>query len=204
MIRPAASGLAALALLALTPPAHAAPVLWDFEATSCTVVYGASFGGCSTTQQYPAPLATLTLNGPDSSGTAVWEPEDPFAPRLPVYTGDGFAFAFAGLPTIDPAFTGPSYGECIGPHDICDFDMSWTETAGQLTAVNINVDGFTNSGDFQLTHALIGSDDNFPGFGCVASGCEVTGYWTDAVPEPASWPVMNSSWSSIRAKSVLT
>jgi hypothetical protein len=60
-------------MLALASPAHAAPVVWDFEATSCTVVYGASFGGCDPAQQYPALLATLTLPGPDSSGSAVWD-----------------------------------------------------------------------------------------------------------------------------------
>jgi hypothetical protein len=86
-------------------------------------------------------------------------------------------------------FTPPSCGECIGPHDICDFDLSWTEVAGQLTAVNLNVDGFTNSGDFFLDRALIGSDDRYPGFGCTLVACEVTGFWTNVpapVPEPMS------------------
>jgi hypothetical protein len=64
--------LACIFGLLTTERVAAAPVTWNFEATSCAIIYPAlPFGGCSPTQQYPALLATLTLDGPDSSGSAV-------------------------------------------------------------------------------------------------------------------------------------
>ena len=62
----------------------AAPVSWDFVATSC--------GGCIPRlgQQYPFELASLTLSGPDSSGLASYNPIDPF--EQITLTGDSFSF----------------------------------------------------------------------------------------------------------------
>jgi hypothetical protein len=93
----------------------------------------------------------------------------------PVYTGDSFAFTVpSALPSIQPltpAFTGSS--QCSGGHDICDFDISWSETAGQLTAVQITFDSFDDSIDLGLTRGQTASDNVLGG--CVTSQCAVAG-----------------------------
>jgi hypothetical protein len=58
--------------LLTTERVAAAPVTWDFVATSCTAVIPNPPFGCVATQHYPALVATLTLAGPDSSGSAFW------------------------------------------------------------------------------------------------------------------------------------
>jgi hypothetical protein len=53
------------------------PVTWDFIATSCGgAVANVRLGqyGCDSRQQYPFVLASLTLSGSDSSGSAAYTP----------------------------------------------------------------------------------------------------------------------------------
>jgi hypothetical protein len=184
---------------------EAAPVTWDFVANSCSTFSGT---GCDPKQQYPALIATLTLTGPDSSGSAVWGGDGP-----PAFTGDGFSLDFSsGYRPLTSAFAGnpTPFGECEAPREICSFDLSWSETAGVLGAVDILVNGFNDSlgevgvgvgGTFGLTGGLIGTDDTYfgafgPGLainpfsGCSAGVCNVTGSWVNAslltAPEPGS------------------
>jgi MYXO-CTERM domain-containing protein len=112
----------------------------------------------------------------------------------PVYTGDSFAFTVpSALPSIQPltpAFTGSS--QCSGGHDICDFDISWSETAGQLTAVQITFDSFDDSIDLGLTRGQTASDNVLGG--CVTSQCAVAGFWQSnlLLSEPGSAALLAS------------
>jgi hypothetical protein len=186
------------ALVALTyHPAHAT-VVWDFEATSCTLSYGTN--GCSPTQQYPALFATLTLPGPDSSGSAVWTGGLDSQVFPPVYTGDAFTLDWNGngrYPQISSNFPqnfrgggGPLH-TCSSGDDICDFNISWTEVGGQLTAIYITIDGFNDSLDVVFDTATIASDDTYSalGFsGCDLSNCTIIGFWVDSPSSPATVP----------------
>ena len=178
----------------------ASPITWDFYVTSCTDTGG--YGrGCDPTRQYPALLATLTLTGPDSSGSAVWDGTTPA-----VYTGDSFAFDFGIYRTISSGSTGSLNNmACIGAHDICGFDLSWSETGGQLDAVSVDVNGFHDTigdgyvpgGGFGLSGGLVASDNSI--VGCVQSQCTVPGYWTDtplvtAAPEPGDLALLASAF----------
>ena len=177
----------------------AAPVTWDFYATSCTTeIFSTGIGGCDPKQQYPVLLSSLTLAGPDSSGSAVW---DGFPNMPPVYSGDSFVLAFLG-PPLSPSFAGSM--QCAGGDEICDFDLSWSETGGQLDTVSINVDEYHNSlgatflgAPLGLAGGIIATDNNFAP--CINGGtCRVTGYWTDvplvAAPEPGSLALMASAF----------
>jgi hypothetical protein len=174
--------LAAIAMAFAAPvTARATPVTWSFHQTSCV-------SGSAIPCVPPSPnfvLATLTLLGPTSQGSAAWD-----GMTAPMFSGDDFVFAFAfeaGYRLISQAFSQPP---CDGGHQICDFDISWKEAAGQLTAVNIAVDGFHDSfGDpkpIGLTTGSIASDNVYGG--CQETQCDVTGFWQSdlAVPEPTS------------------
>ena len=79
----------------------AAPVTWDFIATSCSaaVAFTPVGGGCDPAQQYPLVVATLTLDGPDSSGNAgVQGLGGPPAPPSP--SGAPFAFDLVAAQTF--------------------------------------------------------------------------------------------------------
>jgi hypothetical protein len=79
---------------------------------------------------------------------------------------------------------------------MCDFDVSWSETAGDLTSVRINIDAvFDNIGGlagsphtfFGLTGGPLASDTTLGG--CGDTQCIVAGFWQSdlaAVPEPMS------------------
>jgi hypothetical protein len=116
---------------------EAAPVEWDFIATGCTPSsYG---GGCLAGQHYPVTLATLTLPGPDSSGTAVFEGILNAHPAT--YTGDSFSLKWSDLPALTPAFVqnNEPYGECEHLGEMCQFNLSWSEHAGQLDGLQLLV-----------------------------------------------------------------
>ena len=93
----------------------------------------------------------------------------------------------------------PGNRECIGGRDICDFDLAWSETAGQHTALSIAVDGYhDNFGDlsvpggvFGLKGGVIATDDTYfcvgSFSGCSRAACSISGFWTDA-PAPAPEP----------------
>jgi hypothetical protein len=119
---------------------EAAPVIWDFIATSCSEIPNAD-SLCDPAQRYPLVLAELTLDGPDSSGRASSDPHFPA-------TGDPFAFDLVAahcpgcvnshVSTADP--TGPIISPPgVVPPDywVVDYSIAWTEVAGQLTTVDI-------------------------------------------------------------------
>ncbi len=159
-----------------------------FFVNSCTEIIGVGVG-CDAKQQHPALLAVLTLPGPDSSGSARWDGD----PRIPpVYTGDSFTFDFsARYQPLSPSFPGDM--ECNGGATICNFDLSWAETAGRLDAVSLYMNGFTDTIDIGLSGGVIGTDDTFFGAdntfrGCITAACQVTGYWVNASLLTASEP----------------
>lgn len=194
---------------------EAAPITWDFVATGCTsngqFQSGLVFEGCVPTQAYPAVLATLTLTGPGSSGSAVWN-----GSGSPSYVGDDFSLDFSSrYAPLTPAFAGnPPFGYCQAPTNICAFDLSWSESAGQLVALSLNVDGynddfggspnFTQGPPFGLTGGIVASDDTYDGVagggfaGCNASQCRITGYWVNdmllTAPEPGSFSLLASAF----------
>ncbi len=195
--------LPALALLAFSGAAQASPVTFDFEATGC------SGDACIAAQQYPALLATFTLPGPDSSGSAVWAGDQLGFPggQTPVFTGDSFSLDFSErAPALSPAFVDQGCSELR----ICDFNLSWSEVGGQLTALSLVVDAFTDSigrrgrsfglsgGPIESLGTYLGADGTFQG--CGSSECIIAGSWIttappagSAVPEPGSLALLFGS-----------
>ena len=72
--------------LAAPVAAYSAPVIWSFYETG--IVSCGLFSPPTACVLPPQPfvLMTLTLPGPTSTGTAIWQG----GPSLPVYTGDSF------------------------------------------------------------------------------------------------------------------
>jgi hypothetical protein len=164
--------------------AQATPVEWEFLATGCVN------GGCLPGQAYPVTLATLTLAGPDSSGTASF---DGFRGPVPaIYIGDSFKLDFSSnYHPLSPAFTqnDEPFGECEHMHEICQFSLSWSESAGQLTAVDLSVLAFSDSFRASLGDATVSSDNAYFGAGglfsgCAVSACQISGSWVDPAPAP--------------------
>jgi hypothetical protein len=185
----------AAALIALSPAADAT-VIWSFYETAITSCNG---GTCVLPPQ-PFVLLTLTLPGPTSAGTATWPPVISGTRNPPVYTGDSFAlslpFGPTATPLLTPAFAGVPDCHGSSPAALCDFDISWTEVAGVLTAVNINVDesfnnigGMAGKGPFGLTGGPLASDLILGG--CSSAQCTVAGFWQSGptVPEPMPEPM---------------
>jgi hypothetical protein len=176
--------------LAVPLAARAVPVTWSFHETSCVTELGAN---CTPPQ--PFVFVTLTLPGTTSAGSAFWLGDDPPLPP-PVYTGDSFALAVPFLKRpLTPAFAGPS---CETDFQICDFDISWSETAGRLDAISISIDGFNDAIGYLLDPhlfplGLVGGQIATMGLlgGCnlLTSPCTIGGFWRSdlaAVPEPMS------------------
>jgi hypothetical protein len=147
---------------------------------------------------------TLTLPGPTSSGTAFWAggPSPPFP--APIYTGDSFVLTTGlGFGQLSPAFTGNNLIQCLGNlHAICDFNISWSETAGQLDGIKITIDGGDGAigvPGFSPAFGIFGlhgggiATDNVLG-GCVEVACGVTGFWQSDLPvsEPMSAALLTS------------
>jgi hypothetical protein len=172
--------------------ANAAPVTWDFIATGCSGnVASRNSGGCEPQQTYPVVLATFTLTGPDSSGSAIFNGGDGPA----TYAGDSFALDFSSsYPALTAAFTeNPTpFGECEGHSEICQFNLSWSESAGQLNALGLYVNTYNDTfGPFGLGGGSVASDGMFAG--CEAAACQISGYWTNpvtGVAEPGMLGVM--------------
>ena len=180
-------------------PAGAAPVTWSFFETAIT-----SCGSPTACVLPPQPfvLMTLTLPGPTSVGTATWLGTG----STPVYTGDSFILTTTAhfVPSLTPAFAGdvsnPGGASCRdGPAGICDFNISWSETAGVLTSLSINLDsvfddigGLFEHGPFGLTGGPLASDGTLGG--CSFTQCTVSGFWQNdlAVPEPTSVALLAS------------
>jgi hypothetical protein len=181
--------------------AYAAPVTWSFFETAITSCGPFSPPTNCILPPQPFVLLTLTLPGPTSAGTAMWAGSGgPTVP--PVYTGDSFVLTLPFAKPLTPAFAGdasnPGGIPCSnGDHGtICDFNISWSETAGNLTSVSITVDEvFNNIGhtpgslspSLGLTGGGIASDGTLGG--CSNTQCTIAGFWQSdlaAVPEPMS------------------
>jgi hypothetical protein len=186
--------------------AAAAPVTWDFIVTSCDgPAFTMAGGGCNPAQQYPLVLATLTLDGPDSSGSANYPggggataSGDPFTfdlvgggrPAQSAFSRDGPA----GPPLSPPGVEPPDYW-------VVDYGISWTETGGALTFISVSMDTIQDSIDrvppFGLTGGFISTD--FMLAGCeFGPPCQISGYWTDVslvtAPEPGSLALLASAF----------
>ena len=190
--------LAALIVAIGPAPAGATPVTWSFYETAITSC--SNPGSCVLPPQ-PFVFMTLALPGPTSNGTATWLG----TVNQPVYTGDSFTLTTGAnfVRPLTPAFRGgasnPSGSACANGGDICDFNISWSETAGQLTAVHINIDlvsdnigGMAGRGAFGLTGGPIASDGTLGG--CGFTQCQIAGFWQSdlSVPEPASAALLAS------------
>jgi predicted outer membrane lipoprotein len=189
---------------------EAAPVEWDFIATGCSTYYQGN--GCVAEQHYPVTLATLTLPGPDSSGTARYDEGWP----APVYTGDSFALDWnAYFPPLTPSFY-PPHTFCEAGI-VCDFGLRWSESGGQLTDLLISVRAVNDVtrgldpviGDvfdfwYDMTSgAEVGSGYKYVGpgglfRGCEDPTCEISGSWTNVslvpAPEPGSLALLASAF----------
>jgi hypothetical protein len=179
----------------------AAPVTWDFIVTSCDgpVETGLGRGGCNPAQQYPLVLATLTLDGPDSSGSA----------RYPVATASGDPFTFDLVAGGRPAQSSFSNDGPVGPplsppgveppdYWVRDYGISWTETAGVLTFIDVSMTTIQDGIDMlRLTGGTIATD--FMLAGCeFGPPCQISGFWTDVplvtAPEPGSLALLASAF----------
>jgi hypothetical protein len=182
----------AIWVIGLTAPvvASAAPVTWSFYETAITSCN--SPRDCMLPPQ-PFVLMTLALPGPTSNGTATWLGTG----SQPVYTGDPFTLTVPFTRPLTPSFAGNPGGDNCNDFLIrsliCDFNISWTETAGDLTSVAINLDavnddigGFAGLGAFHLTGGPLASDGTLGG--CTNTQCIVSGFWQSdlPVPEPTS------------------
>ena len=210
--------LACIFALLMAEQVVAAPVTWDFVANSCSTFSGT---GCDPKQQYPALIATLTLTGPDSSGSAVFNGGAGPA----TYAGDSFSLDFSSsYRALTPAFTeNPTpFGECEVARQICQFDLSWSESAGQLDALSLYVNAFNDAlgsgigrDAFGLNGGEIASDNIYLGAtgafaGCSGPPCQISGYWVNAsllsAPEPGSLALLASAfglWGLIGRRKVL-
>jgi hypothetical protein len=185
----------AIWVIGLTAPvvASAAPITWSFYETAITSCN--SPRDCMLPPQ-PFVLMTLALPGPTSNGTATWLGTG----TQPVYTGDSFTLTVPFTRPLTPGFMGdasnPGGLGCSNGNrtTICDFNISWSETAGDLTAVSINIDavndnigGLAGRGAFGLTGGPLASDGTLGG--CTFTQCIVAGFWQSdltPVPEPMS------------------
>jgi hypothetical protein len=159
----------------------------------------------------PFVLMTLTLPAPTSAGTATWLGTGP----QPICTGDSFTLTVPFTRPLTPAFAGdasnPGGIPCSNGSraTICDFNISWSETAGDLTsvsiiidAVNDNIGGFARLGAFGRTGGPLASDGRLGG--CSFTQCAAAGFWQSdltAVPEPISAILLKQGMSLLRVAS---
>jgi hypothetical protein len=194
--------LIALILLAyaLPLPTQAAPVTWDFFATSCSSPGYSGIEGCDPKQTYPALLATLTLAGPDSSGSAM------DAYPSPILTGDPFSFDLVAAGGLAAGLSNISTDHPLGrigaapspvPAAIVGYGLAWSESAGVLTSIGIYFSTEQDTLDrLGLAGGEVGTDYRL--VGCVFALCDVTGYWVDAslvtAPEPGGLALLASAF----------
>jgi hypothetical protein len=191
--------LAALVGVIGPAPAGATPVTWSFYETAITSCNNP--GNCVLPPQ-PLVFITLALPGPTSNGTTTWLGTG----SQPVYTGDSFTLTVPFTQPLTPAFAGdasqiPAGTDCSnGFHTtICDFNISWSEVAGVLTSISINIDavndnigGLAGPSGFHLIGGAIASDGTLGG--CGFTQCQIAGFWQSDLPvaEPASAALLAS------------
>jgi hypothetical protein len=174
-----------------------ATVTWSFYETSCTPqtpFAGSLCPDSASSVTLPYLLARLVLPSATSTGTASWENTAPPGqpPSPPILAGDA---DFSFVPALGSFIAPPTYGTnafCpfgFVPGAICSYDISWTEIAGQLVAIQIDYLTISSAEiRLGLTGGRIASD--FTIGGCPLLGtCEVTGFWAsdlEAIPEPTS------------------
>lgn len=159
--------------------AQAAPVEWDFVDDTSRIT-----------------VASLTLTGPDSAGSAIWPINN-----AATYTGDSFAFNF-DFPhhqSLTPAFnptTDTCYQQDLTPQDnyrLCEFSISWSESLSVLNAVDIRVDSLYDGIRADLSTAIISSVPASYGPCPTDNTCHLSGSWIDAPPavsEPNSFVLL--------------
>jgi hypothetical protein len=130
-----------------TAAAHAAPVTWRFYETSIVSCNNSGFPIACALPPQPFVLMTLRLSGCTSTGTTTWVGTG----SQPIYTGDSFTLTVPFTRPLRPPFAGdasnPRGVPCSsgGRSTICDLNISWSETAGDLTLVVFNIDGVNDS-----------------------------------------------------------
>jgi len=172
---------------------------WDFIATDCTS------GGCVPDQTYPVPVATLVLPSFDSTGTAHFDGGSGPA----TYTGDPFSFDYSSdYRSLTQIFVqnNEPFGECEHRGEICQFDLSWTEVAGQLDALHLYVNAFNDTFLGRLDGATVASDNIYLSgafTGCEGPPCQIAGSWVDApadVSEPGTLAIILVGFAGIIAR----
>src|SRR5712672_1806491 len=169
----------AIWVVGLTAPAaaYAAPVTWSFYETAITFCATPPIPALAACVLPPQPfvLMTLALPGPTSNGTATWLGTGVgHGPgTVPVYTGVSFVLTLPFARPLTPAFMGDASNpggvgcrDSGGRSTICDFNISWSETGGDLTSVRIILDAVHDdiggaiggTGPFGLTGGSLVSD----------------------------------------------
>ena len=175
------STLSAVVLsLSSTMPASAS-VTFDFLVTACSGV------ACRVPEQFPHVLMSLQLSTLTENGSAQWGGGS----SPPIVSDPNFAFSLRDIASFfgTPVIIGPpDFGFALRFSIEPSYNITWSEVAGQLTAVSVNYLDIANevgfgSGAFGLTGGGIGSDSNIDG--CGFGLCMVSGYW-QSVPEPGS------------------
>jgi hypothetical protein len=181
--------LVACALITLSLPAHAA-IEWDFTPTA----FVACVEPCKLTG---LPVASLILDGPDSTGNVSFDGFGTPPQSCPAITstsrwrGEAHAAGEEHISSTEPTglgceFCAGGYGNAPIPWAILDYSLSWREVAGELDAVlitfNTEQDGVQRLG---LTGGTLATD-YFLG-GC-SDVCDVTGVWTSDAPSPVPEP----------------
>ena len=177
-------GLLAAVLTAAIVNQARATVTWSFFETGISC----STSECTLPPQ-PFIFATLTLPGPISEGSAIWQ-----GFGTPIYTGDEFVLTISPF-RLTPAFNGNPGGQPCGLGGggrltIGDFDISWSATANDL-AISIHLDAINDMiGGFGRAFGPFGGPiaTDFILGGCENSQCDIAGFWQSdlAVPEPSS------------------
>jgi hypothetical protein len=181
--------------------AHAAPVTWTFYETSCVVPPVGLPGACGgpappglpgsgvvgpIPTSPPLAVGTLTLPGPNSVGTAMYNPPNP-----PVLSGDGDNFSLEfGFPVESDTGLFLNPPTKLGLYPIYSYyDVSWDEFDGVLGYVQIlyatGPDLLTGNADVGLDGGEVSSDGEVGA--CNNGTCDITGFWSSSsVPEPSS------------------
>ena len=181
---------ALLLILSLVCAARAAPVTWTFYQTSCTAA-PESLASCGRIGESgpistpPTPVGTLTLPGPISSGSAIYNHNG----TPPVLTGDGNNFSlFFGFPpaSMSALVLNPPTELSL---DSTFYNVRWDETPDDLTDVLVNYENpfFSGSADVGEFGGEVGSDGEVGS--CIMGECMITGFWSTSipsVPEPSS------------------